>query len=48
MLRESFPEQTALYLTHVRRLDFFPAPDFNHLPGLFITSDHSRLVAGYD
>lgn len=44
MLRESFPEQSALYLTHERRLDFFPAPDSDHLPGL----DHSHLVVGYD
>lgn len=44
MLRESFPEQSALYLTHERRLDFFPAPDSDHLPGLY----HSHLVVGYD
>lgn len=48
MLRKSFPEETALYLCHVRRLDFFPAPDSDHLHELFITSDHSRLVVGYD
>lgn len=48
MLRESLREEMALCLRHVRRLDFFPELDSDHLRELFIASEHSRLVVGYD
>jgi len=51
VLCENFPEEMALYLRYVRRLDFFETPDYNYLRKLFqdlMTRKGFNIGDGFD